>query len=78
MEAAVVQFDVLLPHFPGDAEENHKNPVMKPVSKQRFEPGTSGIRRRSVNHWTTMIGSTGGAAEFSSPYNNIRNVDLYS
>jgi len=25
-----------------------------------------------------MIGSTGGAAEFSSPYNNIRNVDLYS
>jgi hypothetical protein len=38
-------------HSLGGTGEKHE----KPVCGQRFEPGTSLIRRRRVNHWTTKF-----------------------
>jgi hypothetical protein len=42
--------------LPGGTEKNHEHPQPgKPVSGQRFEPGTFRIGR-SVNHSTTTFG----------------------
>jgi hypothetical protein len=50
-------FKVVSRHFPGGAEGNHeKSQSLWPVSGPRFEPGTSRIRSRSVNHLTMTLG----------------------
>jgi hypothetical protein len=44
-------------HLPVETEDNHRNPLSRyPVSRPRFEPGTSHIWSRSVNHLSTMFG----------------------
>jgi hypothetical protein len=42
-------------HLPGGTEENHKAHQSGSVSGRRFEPATSRIRSRSVNHSTTTF-----------------------
>jgi hypothetical protein len=43
-------------HLPGETEESHeKTKSGQPVSGPRFEPGTSRIRIRCVNHLTTTF-----------------------
>jgi hypothetical protein len=50
-------FNVLPLHSPGETEENHKDLNQNsPSLGSRFEAGTSRIRVRSDNHWTTTFG----------------------
>jgi hypothetical protein len=41
--------------LPERTKENHDKTLGQPVSEPRFEPGTSRIRSRSVNHSNTTI-----------------------
>jgi hypothetical protein len=51
-------FKVTSRHSLGGAEEIHEKPQsVKPISGTRFEPGTSQIRNRSINHSTTTLGA---------------------
>jgi hypothetical protein len=46
-----------VPNLPGETEEHHeKFPSEYTVSELKFEPGTSRIRSRSVNHSTKTFG----------------------
>jgi hypothetical protein len=56
-EAVVAEFKVLSQHLPGGTDE--KSWSGYPVSGPRFEPETSRIRIRIVNHATTMLGVIG-------------------
>jgi hypothetical protein len=48
---------VLFQHSPGGTEENHENLSQDSRSPgPKFEPGSSGIRSRIVNHTTTALG----------------------
>jgi hypothetical protein len=48
--------EVLLWDLHERTEENHINPQSwQPVSRQKFEPGTSRIWCRNANHFTTML-----------------------
>jgi hypothetical protein len=48
-------FKVLSQHFPADTEENHEK-HQSGSPGPRFEPETSRIRNRSINHSTTTFG----------------------
>jgi hypothetical protein len=64
-------FKVLSWHSPGGTEKNHEKPQSgEPVSGPRFEPRTSKIRSRSVNHSTTTLGSN------SKSFNKIRHISV--
>jgi hypothetical protein len=54
--------------LPAGTEENTKTSVMIAVSGPRFEPGTSWIRSRSVNYWTTSFGEEHGGKRMSTKY----------
>jgi hypothetical protein len=57
MKRSWPNFKVMSQHLSGESEKNHeKSQSGQSVSGPRFEPGTSRIRRRSVNHSTTTFG----------------------
>jgi hypothetical protein len=49
-------FKAISRHSPGGTEENGENLSQDCRSAGRVYPGTSKIRSRSVNHWTTTFG----------------------
>jgi hypothetical protein len=57
-EAVVAKFKVLSQRLPGGIKENHEKLVRMVSLRAEFEPESSRIRNRSVNHWTMTFGVT--------------------
>ena len=58
----MIQLQALLCHISGVTKEKHENPPSGyPVSRPRFEPGTSRLRSNCVKNSTVTFGEEGFA-----------------